>query len=237
MNKTTLLSIAATSAIVTGAHAQDSDWESSFNLGATFTRGNSESSLITLGLATSKKTSTDEYFAALNYTFSDSDEETTSDELLGSAAWNHLVSEHTYTGLRFDFRTDKLADIDYRTGLTGVLGHYFIKNDSTYLAGEVGIGFTTEQAGGISDNYANAYIGDRFEHKFDEKTRVYQTLVITAPIEDLADYSLVAELGLETTLSDKLALRLYIQDKYEEEPAAGLDNNDVKVVTGISYKF
>ena len=86
-------------------------------------------------------------------------------------------------------------------------------------------------------DFLHVYIGDRFEHKFDEKTRVYQTLAITSRANEIDDYSLVAELGVETSLSDSLALKVYVQDKYENEPALEVDNNDVRIVTGISYKF
>jgi len=47
----------------------------------------------------------------------------------------------------------------------------------------------------------------------------------------------VFEAGIETFLSDKLALKVTIQNKYENQPAAGLKGNDFKLITGISYKF
>lgn len=237
MNKTTLLSLVATTAIVSGVQAEDSDWNSSFDLGYTFTQGNSDNTFLTLGFVTSKKETINEYFGALSYTYGDSADETTTNELIGAFSWNRLLTERTYAGLRFDLRTDELADIDYRTGLSGIIGHYYIKNSTTYLAFEGGIGFTVEQVGGESDTYANAYVGDRFEHKFNDKTRVYQTLSITSPLDDFEDYSLVAEVGVETFLSGSLALKVYAQDKYESQPAGGLAKNDIKVVTGISYKF
>lgn len=237
MNKTKLLSIAATAALTSTLCAEESDWNNSFDLGATLTRGNSESTLISVGFATTKKDDADEYFGALNYTYGESEEDVTSDEILGSFAWNRLITDVTYAGIRADLRIDELADIDYRAGVTGLVGHYFIKSDTTYLAIETGIGFTAEEVAGETDTYANLYLGDRFEHKLNDKTRIYQTLSVTAPIENLSDYSLVAELGLETTLTDTMSLKIYIQDKYEGEPPSGISNNDVKIVTGISYKF
>ena len=47
----------------------------------------------------------------------------------------------------------------------------------------------------------------------------------------------MAELGLETFLSESRALKIYAQDKYEGEPAEGLDENELRFVTGVSYKF
>lgn len=237
MNKTTLLSLVTTTAIISAVHAGDSDWDNSFDLGATVTSGNTDTSLITLGYTTTKKGAKNEYFGDATYTYGDSESETTSNQFLGSFSWNQLVSDRTYTGLRFDLRADELADIDYRAGLTGLVGYYFLKNDSTYFALETGLGYTAEQTGDGSDTYANLYFGDRFEHKFNEKTRIYQTLSITTPVDDIEDFSLVTEVGLETALSDELSLKIYIQDKYENLAPGGVDNNDLKFVTGISYKF
>ena len=244
MKNTTILSLAATSILTAGLFADDSGWNSSFDLGATITRGNSDSTLVALGFETSKLGDTDEYLAHLTYTFGDTDGVTDTDELLAAAAWNHLLSETFYAGLRLDFRRDEIADIDYRASLTALVGDYLIKNETTYFAIEAGVGYTWEKAGGVtlgsgslSDDYVNAYFGDRFEHKLNDKTRIYQLLAVTAPMKDFDDYSLFAEVGLETFLSDSLALRISVQDKYEAIPAAGRKKNDVRIVTGISYKF
>ena len=227
----------ATALIIQGVYAEDAKWNSSFDLGATITSGNSDTSLVTLGYQASKLGKADEYFTNFSYTFGETESETTNDELLATASWNHLISETVYAGLRFDFRRDDIADIEYRVGLSGVLGKYLIKNDSTYLAFEAGVGYTTESVGSEEEDFLNVYVGDRFEHKLNDKTRIYQTLGITAPADDFDDFSLVAELGIETFLSERLALKIYAQDKYEGEPAEGLEENDLRFVTGVSYKF
>ena len=246
MKNTLILSLTATSLLTAGLSAAEGEWNSSFDLGATITRGNSDSSLVTVGFLTSKLGDTDEYLANLSYTFGDTNGVTDTDELLAGAAWNRLLSDTFYAGLRLDFRRDEIADIDYRINLTALVGNYFIKNETTYLAIEAGIGYSWEKVGGItsggtlgslSDDYAHAYVGDRFEHKFNDKTRIYQILAATAPLKDFHDFSLVAEAGLETFLSDTLALKISVQDKYEEKPAVGRKRNDVRLVTGISYKF
>ena len=56
-------------------------------------------------------------------------------------------------------------------------------------------------------------------------------------IDDWGNYQLIAELGIETSVSKSLNLRAYLQDTYRSEPAPGADENDLKLVAGIQYKF
>lgn len=231
--------IAKTAALgaVLCSSAMAEGWEQSFDFGATVSKGNSDSVLVSAGYAGTKKTTQDEYGINALYTYGEEDSDVSLDEFLGTANWNRLLDDRRYLGLRGDFRADRLADIDYRAIGTALAGYYLVKNDTTYYTVEAGLGYTTEQVGGLTDDYLTAYVGQKFEHKFNDKTRVYETFSITAPVDTIDDYSIVFELGLETFLSDSLALKVLIQDKFDAEPAAGLDGNDFKLVTAISYKF
>ncbi len=222
---------------VLSSSAMAEGWEQSIDLGATVSKGNSDSILVSAGYTGTKKTESDEYGINALYTYGEEDSNATIHEFLGAGYVNRLYSERSYAGARLDVRSDGLAEIDYRVGLTAVAGHYFVKNEKTYFALEGGPGFTVDQVGGISDEYLSLYVGQKFEHKLDDKTRIFETFGITAPFDDLEDHSIVFELGLETFLSDSLALKVILQDKYEAEPAEGSDNNDFKLVTSISYKF
>jgi len=229
-------SILAVSALLSSTAMAES-WDQSLDFGATISQGNSDSILISIGYQGTKVVDSNEYGVSLSYLFGETDDTTTNEEFLGSGYWNHLISEKSYAGVRGNFRTDNLADIDYRATVSGVFGHYLVKNESTYFAIEGGPGFTTEQVGGETDNDLSLYFGTKFEHKFSEKTRIYQTLSITGPADDLEDYSAQFEVGLETFLSESLALKVTVQDQYENQPPEGFDNNDFKLITSISYKF
>ncbi len=234
--KKTILSTLATAALL-AISSQAEEWKNSFDLGATLTKGNSDSLLLTAGFTTEKIEKIDEYRGSLFYTYGEENDSATNDELLGSAAWRHLYSDRFYAGPRFDFRRDDIADIQYRAALTGVLGYYVIKDEKTSLSLEAGLGYTFEEQGAVSNDYAHAYVGEFFEYKLSEKTKIYQSFGIILPIEDTDDYQIVAELGLETELTGSLSLKIYAQDQYDAQPAAGKDENDFKVITGISYKF
>ncbi len=212
-------------------------WDQSLDLGATISRGNSDSILGTFAYSGQKLGEDNEYILNASYTYGESEDLRTNDEVLASAQWNHFISDVAYAGVRANLRSDVLADIDFRLGANALLGYYLIKNDTTYLSIEGGPGYTTEQVGGIEDDYLSIYIGQKFEHQLNENTRIFESFALTAPADDFDDYSIVFEAGLETTLSERLSLKVTFLDKYEAEPAAGSENNDIQIITGISYKF
>lgn len=217
--------------------AEETSWGSSIDIGASLAAGNSDSLFITASYASNRQVQNNKYLTNITYAFGENDGETSTDELLASFAWKRLVDDYNYWGLRADFRHDDLADIDYRVSLTGVVGRFLIKDSITELSVEGGLGYTAEKAGGIDSNFANLYLGESYDRKLNEHTRVYQSFSYFAPLDDFGDYSIVAEVGLETALSSKASFKVYIQDRYEAEPAEGRKSNDVKIITGVSYKF
>jgi putative salt-induced outer membrane protein YdiY len=227
-------------------------WVSSASVGLTLTRGNSKTLLGVADIKAERKAAKNEIllgasgaYGETTVTDSDGDENTdrTTGQALGFAQWNYLFTERFYGLARLDALHDAVADIHYRFTLSPGVGYYFIKNPQTYLAGEVGPGFVTERThNGKYDRdddqeYMTIRFADRFEHKFSDTVRVWQLAEFLPQIDRWHNYIINAEVGLEAALSKKLALRTYVQDTYDNEPAQGRKKNDVKWVTALAYKF
>ena len=56
-------------------------------------------------------------------------------------------------------------------------------------------------------------------------------------MDNFNNYLMNAEVGIEAAIAKNLSLQAYIDDNFNNQPAAGLKKNDVKLVSGISYKF
>lgn len=235
MIKTIVSSLTTAAVLTAGSNAEE--WKNSFDLGATLTKGNSDSLLLTTGFTTEKIEESDEYRGNLFYTYGEDGDNVTNDEILANAAWRHLYNDRLYAGPRFDFRKDDLADIQYRAALTGTIGYYVIKDDKTNLTLEGGLGFTFEELGNISNDYVHAYVGEFFDYKINDKTKIYQSFTMILPLDDTDAIQFVAEVGLETTLTETMSLKINAQNQYDAQPAAGSDKNDFRLITGISYKF
>jgi hypothetical protein len=169
----------------------------------------------------------------------DTEHNTTDQYVRGFAQWNHLFSKRFYAGLRLDGVYDDVAGIDYRFTLSPLVGYYLIKKPNIFLALEAGPSFIAEHLRGEeADQYMGLRFGDRFEYKFFEgRARIWQTASYVPQVDDFNNYVLTVEVGIGTSLSKVLELRLVAYDEYDNEPAPGHKNNDFKLTAQIGYKF
>jgi putative salt-induced outer membrane protein YdiY len=213
-------------------------WNSSITAGLTLTRGNSETLLATAKFLTDKKTPVNEFSAGADVTYGSSSGVENNDTFHGFGQWNHLFSEKWYSYIRGEGLHDGIAEVKYRFTLTAGVGYYIIKQTNTTLAAEVGPGVVAERVGVIDTTYATLRIGERFEHKFNKNSaRVWQTIEILPQVDKPSDYIVNFEVGVESALYKDVSLQVYLDDNYNSQPAIGFKRNDVKLVSGITYKF
>jgi putative salt-induced outer membrane protein YdiY len=217
--------------------APPSRWESSAFMGLTLTRGNSDSVLVTGNVKTSKKEKNNEWAFGMDGAFGETDSVKSSQTLHGYGQYNRLFSERLFGYFRADALHDGIADVDYRVMLSPGLGYYLIKKPSTSLAVEAGPGYVFEKRGGIEDSYATLRLAERFEHKFSDRARVWQSVEYLPEVGDFPNYVINFEAGVAASISKNLELSVVLQDNYVNKPAAGRKSNDVKLISGVTYKF
>lgn len=214
-----------------------SKWESSAGLGFTLSTGNSETLLGTADFTGTKKWDAYEWTIGANLTYGQNDGLKNADSQRLLTQFNWLVSARAFAYGRAEALRDTVADLDYRFPLSVGVGYYFIKNKDTFLRGEFGPGFVLEKKGGVSDSYITLRVGERFEHKFNDNVKLWQSLEYTPQVDGFDNFQVVGEIGLDAKLSKALSLRTYVQDTYVNKPAAGRKDNDLKLVTSVVYKF
>ena len=229
-------------------------WDSSIAVGMTLTRGNSETFLSTLTFKATRKTTNNEVLlgAAGSYgestteeTFVKADGTTgkrdTSKRTAANAAaygqFNYLFTDRIFGGGRVDFVHDAIADLKYRVTVSPLAGYYALKNPTTKLSFEFGPSGVFERQGKKNNQYAALRFGDRFEYKFNPKSKVWQSFDYIPQLDRWGNYLLVAEIGGEAAFTQQFSLRAVIQDTYDNEPAPSRKNNDIKFITSLVYKF
>ena len=212
-------------------------WDTSAALGFTLTRGNSDTLLLTGNILTAKKWDKNELSFGSDGAYGENNGDKNAESLHGFGQYNRLFTERIYGYLRLDGLHDAIADVDYRFTFGPGVGYYFIKEENTKLSGEFGPAFIVEKLGDTTKGYLTLRLAERFEQKLNARAKIWQTLEILPQVDDFNNYILNAELGVETSLTDKLSLRTYLQDGYDNQPASGRDKNDLKLVTAIAYKF
>ncbi len=212
-------------------------WNSSVSAGLTLTRGNTETMLFTTDLQTDKKTPDNEYSFGGGVAYGTQDSKDTVNNYKAYGQWNHLFSDKFYGYLRADALRDIIADLDYRFTIGPGVGYYFIKEANTTLAGEAGAAQEFQRIGSKSESFVTARLAERFEHKFTDRARLWQSVEVLPQVDKLDNYVVNFEIGVEASISKSFSLKTYLDDSYTRIPAAGRLKNDAKLVAGIAYKF
>lgn len=209
-------------------------WDVSAGLGLTATQGNSETVLFSLTGRADKKWGPNELHLGADGTYGENHDVKDNESLRGFLQYNRLFTERWYGYGRVEGLHDAIADVEYRFTLSPGVGYYFIKTAETSFSVEGGPGVIFEKQGHDTHNYFVARISEKFEHKFNDRVRVWEAAEFLPQVDDLENYVVNAEAGVESALSKAWALRLVLQDTYDNVPAPGRRKNDFKVIAGVS---
>jgi putative salt-induced outer membrane protein len=220
-------------------------WTSSAALGLTLTRGNSDTTTLSLGAEAEKKWTQNDLSLGMNglygteKTLGASKDTETSDMLHGFVQYNRSFTDRFYGYARVDGLHDGIADIQYRLTVSPGAGYYFIKTKETDLSLEAGPGWVDEKLGHEYENFAVLRVAEKFHQALSDRSRIWETLEWLPEVDHFNNYVANAEVGIEADLTKKknLALRVTLDDTYNKEPSEGRLKNDLKLITAIVYKF
>ena len=176
-----------------------------------------------------------ELYLGADYYFGENEGQESVNNIYAFGSYKRMFAGNTYWGLGADYRSDEIADIDYRISALPVLGHYLIKDDATQLAFETGPAYVWQKLGGAEEGYFALNLSERFSHTFGNGIRFTQSLSYMAEAADFGNYLLVADAGLEMPISSHWAVKTLVRDIFNSEPAAGREENDLSVLAGLSY--
>jgi putative salt-induced outer membrane protein len=213
-------------------------WESSISAGLTLTRGNSDTLLATGGVQTHRKTPKNEISLGADGAYGVNNSVKDVDTIHTVGQYNHLFSERFFAYARVEALHDGVADLQYRVNSGPGVGYYFLKATNTTLAGELGSTFVDQRLGGVYDNYTTLRLAERFEHKFQNfGARLWENVEILPQVDKFNNFLVNAEIGIESSITKSVSLKTFAVDNFNNEPASGREKNDVKLISGISYKF
>lgn len=224
-------------------------WETVAAAGLTIQSGNSESVGATVSIDTKRKWDWDEVLlgASGGYGKSSStgnNRSRTTDYVKGYGQYNHLFTDRLYFGLRVDGEHDGIADLAYRLRIAPLAGYYLIKNEKTTLSFDVGPSFVIEEreASATSPRDRQEYfalrIGEKFEHKLTDTTRIWQTAEYIPAVEDWPDRDLINfEIGISTKIISNWDLQVKYQVNYDNGVKYGKETTDTRLIAQTAYTF
>ncbi len=211
-------------------------WDLSLALGATLTEGNSDSVLFTLIGRADKKFEPHELHLGVDLSYGETEDVKNNETARAFGQYNYLFTDRLFGYVRAEALHDAIADVEYRFTIGPGVGYYFIKREMTTLSVEGGPAFVYEKVGGEETGYLTARIAERFEHKFNDRARIWQTLEFLPQVDDLENFIINAEIGVESAITGNWAISLILQDTYDNVPAEGREENDVKLIAAVKWK-
>jgi putative salt-induced outer membrane protein YdiY len=221
------------------------NWQNTATLGLTIARGNTDTTQFSVALDSAKKWQhsdltlhADDLYGESRVPGQSSSTET-ADAEHAFAQYNQNFTDRFYGYGRLEGMHDGIADIDYRVTLAPGAGYYFIKNKTLDLSFEGGPGFIAEKLGDESSSYVTLRIAEKAHWQISSHSKAWESVEYLPQVDHFDNYIVNAEIGIEAALnkSNKLALRSVLDDSYDNIPAAGRLKNDLKLITGITYKF
>lgn len=212
-------------------------WETLASAGLTLTKGNSDTLLANVGVTTAKKWTGNEISLGANMTYGEASGVNNVNNYNAFGQYNRLFSDRVYGGLKLTALKDDIANVDYRLTISPLAGYYFIKDAATQLSAEAGPSYVIESLGNVNRSYAGLRVGERFEHKFNDRAKLWQTAEFIPQVDRFSQYLFNFELGVDSAITKQVSLRAVLQDNYNSQPARGRKANDVRLITGIAYKF
>lgn len=214
-----------------------SPWKTSAALGFTLTSGNAETVLATANVISTRKWTRSDLTLGLDGAYGENEEIKSTEMIRGYGQYNWMFQERFFGYGRVEAFHDAIADVEYRVTLSPGLGYYFVKNEKITLRTEFGPAWIIEKLGSEEDNYITLRLAERLDWKLSKTSTLWQSVEILPQVDDFENFLVNAEIGVETALTEKMTLRAFVQDTYDNEPAPGRKENDVRFVTQIGYKF
>jgi putative salt-induced outer membrane protein YdiY len=212
-------------------------WDLSVALGLTGTEGNSDTLLFTLTGRADKKWDANELRLGLDVAYGEQEDVKNNETLRAYAQYNRLFTDRWYAYGRVEGLHDAIADVEYRFTVGPGVGYYLIKQPQTTFSVEGGPGVVFEKQGDEKNSYFTLRIAEFFEHKFNDRVRVWESLEFLPQVDDWDNFIVNGEVGVESALSKAWALRLVLQDTYDNQPAPGRKKNDIKLIAGLGWKM
>ncbi len=220
------------------AKAPPKIWSGTGTFGLTATSGNVNSVLVNGKINAERKTKIDDLTLESDGAYGEISSVKNAESLHGCAQENHTFVDDTWYGYgRGDGLHDAIADVEYRFTTSAGAGYYFIKNKMTTLSTEAGPAFETEHLDDEYHDYPTARIAQNFVQQIDDHAKLWENVEFIPPLTFPDAFLVNAQVGVDTPLTKKLSLETYVQDNFANVPAPGFKDNDVKVVSGIVFKF
>lgn len=221
---------------------EDGQWRGSINAGFSAANGNTTSASVNGSADVSWADHIDKFTAGLTglygtNTDSDGHKSTANDLVRANAEYDHNLNERIYTLGTVNLERNELQDLNFRAAASVGAGYHLLRSDYQTLNVFSGLSYNYERYKTEQRNYPELLLGQEWHRKvndtlsFDERFAIYPNLGYPGYFRTELD------VGMTARLTDRLNLKLSLQNRYQNHPVYQVKKTDTLFVTSIGYTF
>jgi putative salt-induced outer membrane protein YdiY len=212
-------------------------WTITGSFGLTFTDGNSDTLTVAAGADGIREWDPWKLILKLRAIYSESEDVESANEEIFIERLERALSERSWIFQEFLAEHDEQEDLNYRLQLTVGYRRQLVKKERFNLFGEIGAGVLYEKFRTMSETEAIAHLGIAFDWKITDNLLFTQVFTVYPSLSNGGEYRFISESVFTSPLSEKLDLRLAIIDKYDSDPVAGVEKNDIQIILALVINF
>ncbi len=212
-------------------------WESSLAFGATYNSGNTDSSKITMAFAATRKQENDQLAFQLDGQYGENKGQRNAERILGTAQYDRDITRDAYWLARVTGEYDPVKDLDYRFTFGPGIGYRMINRDNLLLAWETGPGFQAESIADREQFFPQWRGAQRFEWRINRQFKVFENAEVLINPFDSNERNALFSVGIESSLTERLALRVVAQDRYQFNVPADRKRHDFSLTSSVVWNF
>jgi putative salt-induced outer membrane protein YdiY len=212
-------------------------WEITGALGFTLTDGNSDT--VTLAVTADAKREWElwKLFMGLRILYAETDGTQSASEWIFLERLQRKLSERATIFQDFLGEHDEEEDLHYRLQLTFGYNRRLVKKEKFELWGNIGGGVLYEDFFDESETEAIAQLGITFTWQITKNLKYEQILTFYPSLSEGGEFRMYWESTFTMPVSERVDLRLSIIDRYDSDPQAGIEENDLTIALSLAIKF
>jgi putative salt-induced outer membrane protein YdiY len=217
-------------------------WNGSTDVGFSLTRGNADTTTLSLGMNAARATTRDKistYVTSLyakNTLFGTS--LTTANSIRGGARYDVNITDRAFTFGLGDLEFDEFQKLDLRAVVGGGLGWHVSKTERTTFDIFGGGALTKDYfSTGLKRTSGEIMAGQEWSYTLGARTSFKERAVIFPNLSETGEYRLNFDASLLTNLNTWLGWHITLSDRYLSNPIPGTRKNDTLLTTGLRVTF
>ncbi len=214
------------------------DWKTNIDLNSAINKGNTDSEKTSLRARGNVKLGDHRHIGDFLFADEEQDGASTKQQALLSYSYNWLFRDPWYFAATGSFERDPIRELKQRLIATGGIGRDIWNQPRRALSVELGLGFSTEEIGDMSEDNAVAAWVLRYRHDvLGGDLELFHNQSITTNIGGRSNTVVKTSTGVQYEITDLLYATLSLDFDFESDPADLAENEDLALLFGLGVEF